>query len=238
MGQLMRRTALAVITALALGAVAVSCTPAILGGARYQRIAATGRFDGTVALFVSGDAGLRFGMGRPVTQALAARGVPVVGISSPVAFHTTRTRAEVDAVLAEGVRRALATPGARRLVLIGQSFGADMLAVAAPDLPAALRPHIAAVLLVVPASTAYFRSDPLGLAYSGAPDARPAPGMRTLDWAPVLCIHGAAERDSLCPALAGTAAERVVLPGGHFLHHDDATLIATILGKLAALGVA
>ncbi|MFD1786125.1 AcvB/VirJ family lysyl-phosphatidylglycerol hydrolase [Sphingomonas floccifaciens] len=233
-----RRTAAVVGAVTLLLTTLVACVPAFLSGSRYQAIPATGAFHGTAALFVSGDAGLRFGMGKPVVRALAAQGIPVVGINSPSAFGVTRTREQVDAVLADGIRRALATPGTQRLLLIGQSFGADMLSVAAPDLPVDLRRHVAAVVLVVPARTAYFRSDPLGLAYHRAPDARPAAGMRTLDWAPVVCIQGAAESDSLCPLVSGPRVASIALPGGHFLNHDDARLIGTILSQLARLGIA
>ncbi len=233
-----RRVSAMVATLIVVATSVVACVPAFVTGSRYQATPATGAFHGTVALFVSGDAGLNFGMGRPVVKALAARGIPVLGISSPRAFGATRTRGEVDAVLADGIRRAMAMRGAKRLILIGQSFGADMLSVAAPDLPPALRGSVAGVVLVVPASTAYFRADPLGLAYRRAPDARPAGGMRGLDWAPVVCIRGAGESDSLCPEIAGANVMAIALPGGHFLNHDDDRLIATILTQLDRLRIA
>ena len=85
---------------------------------------------------------------------------------------------------------------------------------------------------VVPAQTVYFRSDPTGILYHGTPDARPAAAMRTLNWAPVLCIYGRDEEESLCPMLRGSHAQVVGLPGGHFLHHDDQLVIATILATL------
>lgn len=232
----LRRRATVVGTIIALACAVLSCAPGLLGGERYQMLAATGRFDGTVALFVSGDAGIRFGMGRPVTQALTAAGVPVIGISSPSAFGATRTRAAVDAVLLGGIRRALAIPGVERIVLIGQSFGADMLAVGAPDLPPDVRSRVAAIILVVPARTAYFRADPLGLAYRRPPDAEPAAGVRSIGWVPLTCIQGARESDSLCPLLSGTRAERIVLPGGHFLQHDDAGVARLIVARVAAAG--
>ncbi len=80
-----------------------------------------------VALFFSGDMGLRFGMGPHVTQALAARGIPVMGVNSPTIFGRHRSRAEVDALVAGAVRSALDRAHADRVVLIGQSFGSDIL---------------------------------------------------------------------------------------------------------------
>ncbi|MHA6722686.1 AcvB/VirJ family lysyl-phosphatidylglycerol hydrolase [Sphingomonas sp. RS2018] len=233
MRQTLTRIVLALGTLLVLGATVVSCAPSMFAGEAYQRIAPTGRFHGTVALFVSGDAGMRFGMGRPVTLALAGIGIPVIGISSPVAFADTHSRTAVDAVVIAGVRRALAVPGTKRVVLIGQSFGADLLSTTAPDLPQDLRAKVAAIVLVVPARATFFRADPLGLAYHAAPDAHPAAAMRGLRWAPVTCIQGVQEEDSLCPLIDGVPATRIVMPGGHFLRHDDAGLIRVILRQLA-----
>lgn len=184
------------------------------------------------AVYISGDMGLRFGLGSKVVPALAAHGIPVVGVSSPVNFGTRKTRKEVDAIVAGAIRTALATTGAQRVILMGQSFGADMVSATAPDLPADLRARIAAISVVVPAQTVYFRSDPTGILYHGTPDARPAAAMRTLNWAPVLCIYGRDEEESLCPMLRGSHAQVVGLPGGHFLHHDDQLVIATILATL------
>jgi type IV secretory pathway VirJ component len=186
------------------------------------------RHPAVAAVYFSGDMGMRFGMGPKVAPALAARSIPVIGISSSVNFATHRTRAEVDAILADAIRTALAKTGASRVVLIGQSFGSDIIAVAAPDLPPELRRRIAAVSLVVPAERVYFRADPTGLAYLGTPDALPAPAMRALDWAPVTCIYGVRETDSLCPALVGTSAHVIALPGGHFLNGDDKLVVATL----------
>ncbi|WP_315760029.1 AcvB/VirJ family lysyl-phosphatidylglycerol hydrolase [Sphingomonas sp. Y38-1Y] len=186
------------------------------------------------AVFVSGDMGLGYGLGKQVAPALAARGIPVLGVSSPVQFGTRRTRAEVDGVIADAIRQALARTGADRVVLMGQSFGADMVAVAAPDLPAELRRRVAAIALVVPGNTAFFRADPTDLTYLGTPDARPAAGMRALRWAPVICVWGVAERDSLCPELAGSAARTIALPGGHFLRNDSRLLVTTLVRELRA----
>ncbi|WP_242120847.1 virulence factor [Sphingomonas lacusdianchii] len=185
-----------------------------------------------VAVYFSGDMGLRFGMGSKVVPALAAHGIPVIGVSSPVNFGTTRSRAQADAIVTGAIRTALAQTGARRVILMGQSFGADIVSAIAPDLPVDLRAKVAAINVVVPAQTVFFRSDPTGILYHGTPDARPEAGMRALHWAPVICIYGRQETESLCPTLRGSGAQVVGLPGGHFLRNDDQLLIATILATL------
>ena len=184
-----------------------------------------------VALFFSGDMGLRFGMGPHVTHALATRGIPVMGVNSPTIFGRHRSRAEVDGLIADAVRGALARAHADRVVLIGQSFGSDVLGTGAARLPADLKSKVAAIVLVVPGQTVFFRADPTNLAYHGTPDAQALDAARTLSWAPLTCIYGARETDSLCPLLAAPM-KRIALPGGHFLGNDANRLIATIVAAL------
>lgn len=180
------------------------------------------------ALYVSGDMGLRFGMGPYTSAALARHGIAVVGFSSPAFFARHRTRAEVDAVVAAAVRRALARTGGR-LVLIGQSYGADILQTGLAALPADLRPHVAAVVLVVPGQTVFFRADPSGLAYRGTPDSLGASTVAAITWAPLTCIYGTAEADSLCPGIKLPHATVIGMPGGHFLGDDRAGLAGHVL---------
>lgn len=185
-----------------------------------------------VAVYFSSDMGLRLGMGAYVAPALAAHGLPVYGISSPAVFNRRRTQADVDTLLADSVRDALARSGAGRVVLMGQSFGSDVLVSALGSLPPELRARVAAIVLVVPARTIYFRADPLGLHYLGTPDADGDAAIKGMTWAPVVCIYGQSETDSLCPALLDKPGTVIELPGGHFLDNDRARLVTTILDAL------
>lgn len=186
------------------------------------------------AVLFSGDMGLRFGVGPYIAKALARHDVPVLGISSPGAFGTRRSRAAIDAIVAGAIHDAMARAGASRVIVAGQSFGADMVRVGLADLPPEQRAKVAAIVLVVPGQTAFFRADPSGLTYRGAPDAGPGPP-DALDWAPVVCVRGVAEKDSLCPLLRGSRLRAITLPGGHFLHRDHALVVGTVMGALRPL---
>ncbi|WP_343525693.1 AcvB/VirJ family lysyl-phosphatidylglycerol hydrolase [Sphingomonas sp.] len=196
------------------------------------RFPAQGRAQPILVLSFSGDMGLRYGMGGVIARHLSAAGIPVIGVNSPVLFRIRRTRDQVDAVIADHVRRAAAEAGERRLVLIGQSYGADMLQTGLARLPADLRARVAAIVLVVPGDTAFFRSDPSGLAYMGKPDSLGLTTARTIDWAPLTCIYGLDEKDSLCPLLKNGHAQVVGLPGGHYLNHDDTALVARVMAAV------
>jgi type IV secretory pathway VirJ component len=237
-----RRRRFAGIAAVVLAALALVVThaPALhLLGSEPIRLfpAAIERRPAPVAaVFLSGDMGFRFGMSGDVAAALAQRGVPVVGIVSPVAFAQHRTRAQATAVVEQALRLALQSTGARHLVLVGESFGADVVATVAPDLPPDLLARIDAIDLTVPARDVYFRSDPSGLAYVGQPDAYPERALVAMHGPHVVCIYGVEEPDSLCPRLARAGAKVIGLPGGHYMDHNPARLIATTLDALHLAG--
>ena len=188
--------------------------------------------NGTVAVFMSGDMGLNTGMAVGITDRLARAGMPVIGVNSLAAFAYRRTPAEIDALVREATARALAVPGARRVVLIGQSFGANALLAGVGALPAAWRARVALVALVVPGQTMLRRATPGG-AFDIGDDGPALPAARRLDWVPVLCVSGAEEDDSLCPGWKQPNVTRAVLPGDHYLHHDAALVTATLLRRLA-----
>lgn len=191
------------------------------------RFPAEGRAAPVRVLFFSGDAGMRFGMGPYIAQELAAQGIDVTAISSSTAFRSGATRDELDRAIAARVAAAERGPG--RLVVIGQSYGADVLQTGLAHLPVALRGGIARIVLIVPGTGTYFAADPLGLAYHRAPDSRSVTTIRALDWAPLTCLYGVAETDSACPLLRMPSARVIGLPGDHYLDHDKPGVAAVVL---------
>lgn len=182
----------------------------------------------------SGDMGLRFLLGASTSRGLTENGYQVVGLTSPVLFRRHRTAAEVDAIIAEGIRTALARTGAQRIVVMGQSYGADVVQTGLAHLPADLRPKVAAVILILPGDTVYFRADPTGRAYSGKSESDAAATVNTLTWAPLTCIQGIEETDSLCPHVRIPDARVIKMPGGHNINHDEDALLAHVLAAIAS----
>ena len=181
------------------------------------------------AVLFSGDMGFHTGMGPHVAERLTATGIPVTRVSSLHYFRTRRTPADVTRFVTDAMTHAERVSGARRLILIGQSYGSDMLQVGLAGMSPSRRGAIAMVGLIVPTDTVYFRISPGEMFEWTTPDAEALPTAKALDWAPVLCVSGAEETTSLCPHLTQANVHHVVLPGGHPLHHDIDALAPVLL---------
>lgn len=208
-----------------------------LGGNAYREVpAATTRAPALAAVLFSGDMGTRVGMAPILARRLAADGIPVLEVNSLTLFARRRTPADAEAIVAAAARRALAASGAPQLLLIGQSFGADMLQVGAAALPVDLRRRVRLVALIVPGNTVQFRASPSEIFDLGEPTHAAVPTAAQLDWAPVVCIYGIRERNSLCPQLTRGNAQVVALPGGHLMDRDADRLYATLRAAIAGAG--
>ncbi|KQM19452.1 AcvB/VirJ family lysyl-phosphatidylglycerol hydrolase [Novosphingobium sp. Leaf2] len=236
-----RRTVAGIVAAIIAVALIVMNAPVLglLGTNEIRMFPASGPAGAKppryAAVLFSGDMGFTSGMSEFVAKAIAARGVPVVGVNTPVAFAHHRTQAQATAIVAQAIRTTLERTGAQQVLLLSHSYGSDIVATVAPHLPVDLRPRIAVIDLAVPALDVFFRADPSGFAYLWKPDAYPLPAIKQLKWAPVICIYGVEEEASLCPALKGTGAQVVGLPGGHHLDHDHLRLIDATVNALRAV---
>ncbi|RZL54212.1 MAG: hypothetical protein EOP65_11695, partial [Sphingomonas sp.] len=56
-----------------------------------------------------------------------------------------------------------------------------------------------------------------------------------LTWAPLTCIYGVEEDDSLCPLLRVPGAQVIGMPGGHNIHHDETGLLRHVLTAVRAV---
>jgi type IV secretory pathway VirJ component len=184
------------------------------------------------AVYLSGDMGFDLALSHVVLKRLAADGVPVVGVNSLTFFRQRRTQAEVTTLIVDSARRALTVGHASHLILIGQSFGADMLQAGLTGLPTKLRSKVVLIALIVPSKTLDYQVSVSEIFARAMSDADALPTARQLGWAPTICIYGKNEKNSLCPMLPQANVRKVALPGGHFLRHDGNGLYAALMSGL------
>jgi type IV secretory pathway VirJ component len=188
---------------------------------------------GAMAVILTGDGGWA-DIDKRVAAGLAAAGVPVVGWSSLRYYWTPRTPEAAARDLARIVEHYSAAWKKKRVLLVGYSFGADVLPYLVNRLPSPALARIGSVSLLGLSKTAAFEfhvSSWLG----GGGDARrlTAPEVVRLT-VPVTCIHGTDEEDSGCLGLKGPRVRVVPLGSGHHFGGRYERMVELILGPTAA----
>ena len=182
----------------------------------------------TLAVVVSGDGGWA-GLDQELAAHLAASGVPTVGLNSLKYFWTQRTADEAAKDVARVIRHYLSSWGKKRVLLVGYSFGADVLPFVVNRLPADLQSQIETVSLLGLDSTASFEisvADWIGSDASGLPT---RPELANLKVKSVLCIYGEGEQDSICPGLQEPRITSEQVGTGHHFGGEYAQLAEKIL---------
>jgi type IV secretory pathway VirJ component len=201
--------------------------PAHLGDLPLVEVAAHGSVD-ALAIFISGDGGWA-GLDERVAAAIAARGIPVVGLDSLRYFWKARTPQSAAADVDRTLRYYLAHWKKNRALLVGYSQGANVLPFIVNRLPPAMRQRVVRIALLGLGQTASFEfhlSNWVSKDDTGLPI---RPEMEKLAGVGTLCLYGEDEGDSLCPQLAAGGVELVKLPGGHHFGGDYEGLAARIL---------
>ncbi|MDS4068072.1 MAG: AcvB/VirJ family lysyl-phosphatidylglycerol hydrolase [Candidatus Competibacter sp.] len=205
-----------------VGGVPLTEVPATGGPARSQ-----------LAVMFSGDGGWAL-LDRAVTAELAKNGLPTVGWDSLSYFWKARQPDEVALDLERVLRHYLDGWKKDRIVLIGYSFGADVLPAVINRLPPELRQRIdLAVFLGLSdyASFEFHLNDWISDEPS-AGDQPVRPEMEKLDGIRRLCVYGAEEGDASCPKLAALGIIAEKMPGDHHFDEDYQGVARRILDRL------
>jgi type IV secretory pathway VirJ component len=202
--------------------------PADIGDLPVNEVHAAAGGSEQFALLLTGDGGWA-GLDRALAARLAESGVATVGFNSLKYFWKQRTPDETTRDVVRVLRHYLAAWNKQRVLLVGYSFGADVLPFVFNRLPADLRARVASVSLLGIDADASFEitiSDWVG-AGGGTPT---RPEVAALRQVPVLCVYGKGESDSICPGLpAASGIVREQVGRGHHFSGEYATLADRIL---------
>lgn len=187
------------------------------------------------AVLISGDGGWA-SPDKGLSNALVARGVPVVGLSAPRYFARRRTPDGGARDLARMIRHYTAAWGRDDVVVIGYSRGADVAPSMVSRLPDELRRRVALVALLGPSHWSGFEFHIVDALFTiHWPNDLPMRAeIARLRGTPVLCIYGRHDRHAICPSLDTTLAHTVARAGGHRVARREGPALADTI--LAALG--
>ncbi len=201
-----------------LGDLPVVEVPAAPGGAESEQF----------AVILSGDGGWA-GLDRGVAEALAARGIPVVGLDSLRYFWSARTPQSLAADMDRIIRHYAAHWHRPHVMLIGYSQGADTLPFALNRLPAATRASVSYAVLLGLSAHALFEFHVSSWLADDESGPATLPEVGRITGVPVLCVYGEDEADSPCPKLDPSRATVLKLAGGHHFDGNFAALAEKIL---------
>lgn len=189
----------------------------------------------TMAVVYSGDGGWR-DLDREVAGFLQQQGVPVVGVDSLKYFWSEKTPAETADDLAKIIRTYGKRWNVRHILLVGYSFGADILPATYNRLPPHMKDRVAQISLMALSHQVDYEISVTGwLGAAGAGTAGdPLNDIKTIDPALIQCFYGKDEEDDACRDLAGTRVDTIELEGGHHFDGDYQTLAKTIVDRLTA----
>ena len=192
-------------------------------------VPATSGSGDTLAVLITGDGGWA-GLDREVAKRLSEQGVPVVGLDALSYFWNKRTPSETAKAVEAVIGHYKAVWRKTKLLLVGYSFGADVMPFVVNRLPADQRTQVRLLTLIVPSQSAQFEFHVAewagfntGETLPILPEMQEAKGVRTL------CVYGTEEKDSLCPHLASLGAKIVGLPGGHHVGGNYDQLVREIM---------
>jgi type IV secretory pathway VirJ component len=180
------------------------------------------------ALLLTGDGGWA-GLDQELAARLAAAGVSTVALNSLKYFWTQRTPEQTAQDVARVMRHYLAAWHAQRVLMIGYSFGADVLPFVVNRLPPDLRARVASVSLLGIDAHASFEvhvAEWVGGDEGGLPTRAE---LAAISPVPVLCIYGEGESDSICPQMPPGKITREQIGKGHHFSGEYALLADRIL---------
>ncbi|MEI2301511.1 virulence factor family protein [Ensifer sp. MJa1] len=187
----------------------------------------------TMAVIYSGDGGWR-DIDKEVGDVLQREGVPVVGFDSLHYFWSERDPQATADDLAKVMSYYRKHWNVRNVLLIGYSFGADILPRTFNLLPAGERAHVRQVTLMALSHMVDYKVSVLGWlgADGDGKGGDPLNDIKRIDPALVQCIYGTDEEDDACPKLKGTGVDVIAIEGGHHFDEDYPALTRRVLDAL------
>ncbi|MFB2862489.1 AcvB/VirJ family lysyl-phosphatidylglycerol hydrolase [Aeromonas sp. MdU4] len=174
-----------------------------------------------MVVFLSGDGGWA-ALDSGLSAQLVKHGLPVVGWSSLRYYWKKKTPEQTTTDLIKILADYQERWGRKSWMLIGFSFGGDIVPFVINRLPEEYRKSLVSAVMLSPSTSSDFEIHVSNIVASDTKGAYPStPEAKAILDIPMLCIQGA-EDDSpvrLCPELTQSNVTTVTLPGGH--HFED-----------------
>ncbi|MCA2377949.1 virulence factor [Agrobacterium sp. 22-211-1] len=188
----------------------------------------------TMAVIYSGDGGWR-DLDEEVGGALQKQGIPVIGVDALRYFWKEKQPQEVASDLGRIIDTYRKQWKVRNVVLIGYSFGADIIPATYNLLPERAKSHVVQLSLLGLSTEVDFEISVqgwLGVAGEGK-GGKTVDDIAKIDPKLVQCVYGTEEEDEdPCPGLKARGVETIAIEGGHHFDEDYEALAKRIVTSL------
>lgn len=188
----------------------------------------------TMAVIYSGDGGWR-DLDEEVGGALQKQCIPVIGVDALRYFWKEKQPQEVASDLGRIIDTYRKQWKVRNVVLIGYSFGADIIPATYNLLPERAKSHVVQLSLLGLSTEVDFEISVqgwLGVAGEGK-GGKTVDDIAKIDPKLVQCVYGTEEEDEdPCPSLKAKGVETIAIEGGHHFDEDYEALAKRIVTSL------
>ncbi len=191
-----------------------------------------GAVNNTMAVFVSGDGGWK-DFDQNICNGVASRGIPVAGLNALKYFWTARTPESASQDLNRVLQQYESQWSRQDVVLIGYSFGAEVMPFLFNRLPDDQKKRVKAIVLLSPGEKADFEFHISSWLNQSSDKARPvAPELEKMYSYRLLFLFGSDENTAwLKPMIKGNFQIKT-LEGGHHYGGNTAAISDAITGFL------
>jgi type IV secretory pathway VirJ component len=187
-----------------------------------------------LVFFISGDGGWT-SFDQSLSESIAEKGMPVVGMDAQKYFWNEKTPEQSTADISKAISHYMQQWNKKSFVLMGFSFGASVLPFVADRLPADLKKDIRGVAALSPDENADFEihiSDMLDLGRNKGAYHVLSEMIKIKPMRPV-CIFGKDEDNDVKAKLIDEGIRTITMPGGHHYNNNytGITNLITELGR-------
>jgi len=184
----------------------------------------------SMAIILTGDGGWAE-IDKNVANILAEKGIPTVALDSLSYFWKKRTPEETAQAIEDTMTEYMAKWHKQDVILIGYSFGADVLPFVANKLSADAQKNISLVALLGMGKTAAFEFHLSSWMNTDKDPSRLAilPEIKNLNWTNTICIYGLADPESNCKATEALGIKIIGMSGDHHFDKKYEDLVKHII---------
>lgn len=186
-----------------------------------------------IAFVISGDGGWT-SFDQSVSEALAEKGIAVVGLDAQKYFWDSKTPLETSNAISKAVEHYLQQWDKKTFVLVGYSFGASVVPFVANNLSEPLKEKLKGVYSLSPDEKADFEihiADMLSLESSND-NYNVIPEMKKIKSSNPVCFFGNEEDAGTRNHFAEAGIKTIELPGSHHYNNDFNKVAESILKEI------